>query len=118
LISGQVLLAPRNAPNLDRALALAAHLRSLDVQRACSTSLAWIPARDDAFSAAPAWQQGVAAATRQALHAARAIAPMRDRPAFDAALSDACRAIAFDGRPPQDALAQAAERLRAIQSGE
>ncbi|MGN6671922.1 MAG: extracellular solute-binding protein [Thermomicrobiales bacterium] len=115
LISGQVLLAPRNAPNPDGALALAAHLRSLDVQRTCSTNLAWIPARDDAFGAAPAWQQGVATATRQALHAARAIAPVRDRAAFDAILSDACRAIAFDGKPPQDALAQAAERLRAIQ---
>ena len=115
LISGQVLLAPRNAPNPQAALALAAHLRSLDVQRACAANLAWIPARDDAFGAAPAWQRSVAAAARQALHAARAVAPVRDRAAFDAALSDACRAIAFDGQPPQGALAQATERLRGLQ---
>jgi len=107
VLSGQLLIVPPGAKERKLALALAAHLRSGAMQELFARELAWLPAREDAFLAAPAWQRGVSAAALAALKGARALPPLADRPGFDAALGDAFRRIAFERADPDTALATA-----------
>ncbi len=114
VLSGQLLVVPPGAKQRTLALALAAHLRSRAMQELFARELAWLPAREDAFAAAPAWQTGVAAAALAALKGARAMPPLADRPGFDTALGDAFRQIAFEGADPNAALITAAGKLRNV----
>ncbi len=114
LLSGQVLIVPRNAAQPALARAFAAHLRASAQQAAFARELAWFPLREDAYAAAPAWQAPIAAVALDALRDARALPPLANREAFDAALGTAFRQIAFEGVAPATALAAAAERLKAV----
>ena len=114
LLSGQVLVAPAKAAGRAGALALARYLWSRPVQEQLAANLAWTPMRTDAFDAAPEWQRPVATIALGALRAARALPPLPDRDAANAALSDAFRGIAFQQVPPAQALDRAASRLRAL----
>ncbi len=114
LVAGLVLTVPASAPHPGLALELARHLWSRPVQEALVGRLGWLPMRADVFDAAPAWQRPVMAAAREALAAARALPPLRDRPALDAILGDAFRRIAFEGMAPPPILRDAAARLRAL----
>jgi len=114
VLSGQILVVPPGAKQRILALALAAHLRSRAMQELFARELAWLPAREDAFPAAPAWQSGVAAAALTALKGSRALPPLADRVGFDTALGDAFRQIAFEGADPNTALATAAGKLAGV----
>jgi ABC-type glycerol-3-phosphate transport system substrate-binding protein len=114
VLSGQVLLIPKNAARPDLARLFAGHLRTQATQATLARELAWFPLREDAFSAAPDWQQPVAAAALEALRGARALPPIANREAFDAALGTAFRQIAFEGVAPITALVTAANALRAV----
>ncbi len=114
VLSGQVLIVPTGSRQPALALALAAHLRSREVQRSLVGQLAWFPLRDDAFDAAPAWQTETATALREALRTARAVPPLANREAFDLALGTAFRRIAFEGIAPASALAQAAAAVTSL----
>lgn len=114
VLSGQILIVPPGAKQRSLALALAAHLRSQAMQETFARELAWLPAREDAFPAAPAWQRGVAAAALTALRGSRALPPLADRVGFDAALGDAFRQIAFENADPNVALATAAGKLASV----
>ena len=114
VLSGQVLIIPKNATQPELARAFAAHLRGEETQAALARELAWFPLREDAFAFAPTWQQPIAAAALDALRGARALPPLANREAFDAALGVAFRQIAFEGIAPASALATAAERLRGV----
>jgi len=111
VLSGQILVVPPGAKQRALALALAAHLRSRAMQETFARELAWLPARADAFAAAPAWQGGVGDAALTALKGSRALPPLADRAGFDTALGDAFRQIAFQGADPNTALATAAGKL-------
>lgn len=114
VLSGQLLIVPTGARQPTLALALAAHLRSREVQRSLVGQLAWFPLRDDAFDAAPAWQMETATALREALRTARAIPPLANREALDLALGTAFRRIAFEGTAPATALAWAAAAINGL----
>ncbi len=114
VLSGQLLVVPPGAKQRALALAFAAHLRSQAMQETFARELAWLPTREDAFRAAPAWQTGVAAAALAALKDARALPPLADRPGFDTALGDAFRQIAFQGADPDVALTTAAGKLASV----
>lgn len=114
VLSGQVLIVPVGARQRLLALAFAAHLRARATQEVLARELAWLPAREDAFTAAPTWQTEIAAAALSALKGARPLPPFADRTGFDAALGDAFRQIAFEGVDPAAALAAAAGKLANI----
>jgi len=114
VLSGQILVVPPGAKQRILALALAAHLRSRAMQELFARELAWLPAREDAFPAAPAWQSGVAAAALTALKGSRALPPRAPRGGVDTALGDAFRQIAFEGADPNTALATAAGKLAGV----
>ena len=114
VLSGQLLVVPPGAKQRTLALAFAAHLRSRAMQELFARELAWLPARADAFAAAPAWQGGVAVAALAALNGSRALPPLTDRAGFDTALGDAFRQIAFEGADPNTALATAAGKLASV----
>lgn len=114
VLSGQVLLIPKNAARPDLARIFAAHLRATATQTSLARELAWFPVREEAFSAAPDWQQPVAIAALEALRGARALPTFANREAFDAALSTAFRQIAFEGIAPATALATAADKVRGV----
>jgi len=114
VLSGQILVVPPGAKQRKLALAFAAHLRSRAMQELFARELAWLPARADAFPAAPAWQSGVAAAALAALRGSRALPPLADRADFDTTLGDAFRQIAFEGADPNTALATTAGKLASV----
>ena len=114
VLSGQILVVPTGARQRRLALAFAAHLRSRSMQETFARELAWLPAREDAFFAAPTWQRGVAAAALAALRDARALPPLADRVGFDTALGDAFRQIAFEGTDPDTALTTATGKLASV----
>ncbi len=114
VLSGQVLLIPKNAARPDLARLFAAHLRAQATQTALARELAWFPVREDAFSAAPAWQQPIATAALAALRGARALPAIANREAFDAALGTTFRQVAFEGVAPTTALEAAADKLKSV----
>jgi ABC-type glycerol-3-phosphate transport system substrate-binding protein len=114
VLSGQVLIVPKNAAQPQLARDFAAYLRAKQQQVAFARDLAWFPLREDAYSAAPDWQSPIATIALDALRTARALPPFASRETFDAALGTAFRQIAFEGVAPITALATAAERLRAV----
>lgn len=114
VLSGQVLLIPKNAARPDLARLFAAHLRTQPNQTALARELAWFPVREDAFAAAPDWQQPVATVALAALRDARALPAFANREVFDAALGTAFRQIAFEGVAPPTALDTAAGKLKGV----
>ncbi len=114
LLSGQLLIIPKNAAQPDLARAFAAHLRTSGSQTTVARELAWFPLREDAYQAAPEWQQPIATVALAALREARALPPIAQRERFEVALGEAFRQIAFEQVPPARALASAAEQLRGI----